>query len=53
MNINAAGRSNQKDTAANITRNGDTFHEFLNPGEDLFEFWSDACMAVHNLLGES
>ncbi len=49
VNINATGKSIKKDTAANITRNDDTFHEFINPGEDSFDFWSEACMAVHNL----
>ena len=49
MNINATGKSIKKDTAANITRNNDRFHEFINPGEDAFDFWSPACMAVHNL----
>lgn len=43
------GSSVSKDTATNIRRDENTFHQFINPGSDMHDYWSEHCMSVHGL----
>eukprot|EP00984_Skeletonema_dohrnii_P025625 scaffold14806_cov83-Skeletonema_dohrnii-CCMP3373.AAC.1 len=49
MEIVHEGQSVTKDTATNIQRNNNTFHEYINPGSDMHDYWSERCTAVHGL----
>ena len=43
------GTSVINDTATDIRRDSNTFDEYINPGTDLHDYWSPACMAIHGL----